>query len=119
MFENDRKTIENKYHIKGEKFNPYIRMAYHGYEYDKTTGKDDGEITDGLKKLYDSIKDLPHPQAKAYAVKYVLENTRIDINEHDWFVGFYSVNRLADRITSDRWYNEIFACVIPETDALM
>lgn len=119
MFENDRKTIENKYHIKGEKFNPYIRMAYHGYEYDKTTGKDDGEITDGLKKLYDSIKDLPHPQAKAYAVKYVLENTRIDINEHDWFVGFYSVNRLAGRITSDRWYNEIFACVIPETDALM
>ena len=119
MFENDRKTIENKHHIKGEKFNPYIRMAYHGYEYDKTTGKDDGEITDGLKKLYDSIKDLPHPQAKAYAVKYVLENTRIDINEHDWFVGFYSVNRLADRITSDRWYNEIFACVIPETDALM
>lgn len=119
MFENDRKTIENKYHIKGEKFNPYIRMAYHGYEYDKTTGKDDSEITDGLKKLYDSIKDLPHPQAKAYAVKYVLENTRIDINEHDWFVGFYSVNRLAGRITSDRWYNEIFACVIPETDALM
>lgn len=119
MFENDRRTIENKYHIKGEKFNPYIRMAYHGYEYDKTTGKDDGEITDGLKKLYDSIKDLPHPQAKAYAVKYVLENTRIDINEHDWFVGFYSVNRLAGRITSDRWYNEIFACVIPETDALM
>ena len=119
MFENDRKAIENKYHIKGEKFNPYIRMAYHGYEYDKTTGKDDGEITDGLKKLYDSIKDLPHPQAKAYAVKYVLENTRIDINEHDWFVGFYSVNRLAGRITSDRWYNEIFACVIPETDALM
>lgn len=119
MFENDRKTIENKYHIKGEKFNPYIRMAYHGYEYDKTTGKDDGEITDGLKKLYDSIKALPHPQAKAYAVKYVLENTRIDINEHDWFVGFYSVNRLAGRITSDRWYNEIFACVIPETDALM
>lgn len=119
MFENDRETIENKYHIKGEKFNPYNRMAYHGYEYDKTTGKDDGEITDGLKKLYDSIKDLPHPQAKAYAVKYVLENTRIDINEHDWFVGFYSVNRLAGRITSDRWYNEIFACVIPETDALM
>ena len=119
MFENDRKTIENKYHIKGEKFNPYNRMAYHGYEYDKTTGKDDGEITDGLKKLYDSIKDLPHPLAKAYAVKYVLENTRIDINEHDWFVGFYSVNRLAGRITSDRWYNEIFACVIPETDALM
>lgn len=119
MFENDRKTIENKYHIKGEKFNPYNRMAYHGYEYDKTTGKDDGEITDGLKKLYNSIKDLPHPLAKAYAVKYVLENTRIDINEHDWFVGFYSVNRLAGRITSDRWYNEIFACVIPETDALM
>lgn len=119
MFENDRKTIENKYHIKGEKFNPYIRMAYHGYEYDKTTGMDDGEITDGLKKLYNSIKDLPHPLAKAYAVKYVLENTRIDINEHDWFVGFYSVNRLAGRITSDRWYNEIFACVIPETDVLM
>ena len=76
MFNHDRKFIENKYHKTDEPFNPYARMAYHGYGYDKSTGLEDEEIRDGLAKLYEKTKDLPHPVAKAYAVKYVLENTK-------------------------------------------
>ena len=97
MFTHDREFIENKYHKTSDRFDPFARMAYHGYEYDNGTGLEDDEIRQGLDKLYPKIKDLPHPVAKAYAVKYVLENTKLDINEHDWFAGFWSINRLANR----------------------
>ncbi len=118
MLKNDRIFIENKYHKTDEPFNPYQRMAYHGYDYDESTGLDDDEIRNGLAKLYKKTKHMPHPIAKAYAVKYVLENTRIDVNEHDWFIGFYSVNRLAAAITQSKWYDEVFSAM-PETKNLM
>lgn len=114
MFNNDRRFIENKYHKTDEPFNPYSRMAYHGYDYDKSTGLEDDEIKNGLSRLYEDIKALPHPVAKAYAVKYVLENTKIDINEHDFFVGFWSVNRLASCVTQDKWHEEVFDNILPE-----
>ena len=119
MLEKDRKFIENKYHMTNEPFNPYNRMAYHGYDYDVSTGMGDDEIKAGLKNLYEKIKDLPHPIAKAYAVKYTLDNTRIDVNEHDYFVGFYSVNRLASAIGQWKWYGEVFDKIIPKTKALI
>lgn len=119
MLEKDRKFIENKYHMTNEPFNPYNRMAYHGYDYDVSTGMGDDEIKEGLKNLYEKIKDLPHPIAKAYAVKYTLDNTRIDVNEHDYFVGFYSVNRLASAIGQWKWYGEVFDKIIPKTKALI
>lgn len=119
MLEKDRKFIENKYHMTNEPFNPYNRMAYHGYDYDVSTGMDDDEIKERLKNLYEKIKDLPHPVAKAYAVKYTLDNTRIDVNEHDYFVGFYSVNRLASAIGQWKWYGEVFDKIIPKTKALI
>ena len=37
----DRKTIEMKYHIPGEKFDPFYRWNHHGYDYDAATGLDD------------------------------------------------------------------------------
>ncbi len=106
-FETDRKVIENKYHKTDEPFNPYQRMAYHGYGFDETTGKSDDEIRSGLRKLAEENASLPHPIAKAKAIKYVLDNTRIDVNEHDWFVGFWSVNRLAKAETTDKWWGDL------------
>ncbi len=90
-----------------EPFNPYKRMAYHGYDFAENTGKSDEEITEGLKKLAEENKGVPHPIAKAKAIKYVLDNTRIDINEHDWFVGFWSVDRLAKATTLATWLDEL------------
>ncbi len=119
MFNADRKFIENKYHKTDEPFNPYERMKYHGYAYDNNTGLEDEEIKDGLSGLYEDIKDLPHPIAKAYAVKYVLENTKIDINEHDLFVGLWSVNRLANSVTLNKWNAEVFETILPKVKQKM
>lgn len=118
MFAEDRIFIENKYHKIDEEFNPYQRMAYHGYDFDENTGLADGEIEAGLCELNKEICDLSHPVAKAKAVEFVLNNTRIDVNEHDWFVGFWSVNRLVRSITINKWYNEVFK-ILPHTEELM
>lgn len=115
MFADDAIFISNKYHKTSEPFNPYNRMAYHGYEFDPNTGLGDEEIMLGLDKLSEKLNPLPHPVAKARAVEYVLDNTRVDINAHDWFVGLWSVNRLANRVTVSKWSNEVFGRIIPET----
>ncbi len=118
-FYQDRKAIENKYHKADEPFNPYARMSYHGYAFDEDTGKSDSEIVEGLRQISEEMKDLPHPIAKAKAIKYVLENTKIDVNESDWFVGFWSVNRLARPFTLDKWWNELIKGELAETGKLM
>lgn len=117
-FLRDRDYIENKFHKKSEPFDPYQRMAYHGYDFDPSTGLDDTGLSEGLLRLETEITDLPHPVAKALVVKYVLEHTRIDVNEHDMFVGFYSVNRWPNRITINRWNEEILADM-PDVKAVM
>lgn len=94
-------------------------MAYHGYDYDENTGLSDEEIKNGLLKLDKEILDLPHPVAKAKAIEYVLQHTRIDINSHDYFIGIYSWNRLSDCITVDKWQNEIFSKELPEIKSVM
>ena len=106
MFERDRDFIANKYHKESEPFDAFNRMAYHGYDYDPETGMTDAEIIDGLKKL--DFGGLSHPEIKAKAVSYVLDNTRIDVNDRDYYVGFYSLNRLANSVTLNVWREELF-----------
>ncbi len=108
-FENDRPILENKYHKVSEPFDPYRRMAYHGYAFDGSTGMDDGEILQELRNMQAELAALPHPIAKGKAVAFVLEHTRIDIAEHDYFVGLYSVNRLASEVTTNVWNDELFS----------
>ena len=102
----DRYYIERKYHDPEENFNPFRRMAYHGIGYIKESGLDEKSLLKGLEELYPEIKDLAHPIAKARAIKYVLENERIYINEHDYFVGLESLNRLANSVTFSKWEAE-------------
>lgn len=106
-FNDDRRFIEQKYHNHDENFNPYNRMAYHGEGYIKETGLCDEEILEGLNNL--KIDGLPHPVARAKAIEYVLKSERLYINEHDYFVGLYSLNRLANKVTFDKWQKESFA----------
>ncbi len=117
----DKPIIENKYHKADEPFDPYARMKYHGYDYDESTGLSDEDILSGLLELDKELSsaETPHPIAKARAIKYVLENTRIDINEHDYFVGFYSVNRLANTICLTKWEKEAYNGELYECKALM
>lgn len=106
-FDKDRETIEGKYHNPNESFDPYSRMAYHGSGYDPESGLDDEGILKGLRALQSELQDLPHPVAKAMAIRYVLENQRLYVNEHDYFVGFYSLNRLQDTVTFDIWSRQV------------
>jgi len=113
-FYEDRSTIENKFHKVDEPFNGYRRRNYHGYPYDESTGLSDEEIKAGLVELAKENKDAPHSIAKAKAVAYVLDNTRIDVNASDYFVGFYSTARLIGPTTEDVWYEELFGEIIPD-----
>ena len=99
----DRYHIERKYHDPEKEFNAFKRMAYHGIGYIEESGLDDEQILNGLKQLEKETEYLPHPIARAKAIQYVLENERLYINEHDYFVGLYSLNRLADSVTFSKW----------------
>lgn len=108
-FDEDRVFLENKYHKTDEPFDPYRRMAYHGYDYPAKTGETDEGILAGLDALSVTTASEPHAIAKAKAIAYVLEHTRIDVNEKDYFIGLYSMNRLIAKTTVDAWRNELFS----------
>lgn len=107
--EKDRYFIERKYHDPEKEFNAFTRMAYHGIGYIEESGIDDTELLKGLEKLSKETEHLPHPVARALVIKYVLENERLYINEHDYFVGLYSLNRLANNTTFNKWESESMA----------
>lgn len=110
----DREWIKDKYHKTAEPFEPLRRMAYHGHEFDPATGLLDEEIRQGLRALAEQTATLPHPVAKARAVEYVLQNTRIAVDKHDFFVGVYSLNRLITETTVRKWRREIFDGALAE-----
>ena len=115
----DYEYIINKYHDTTKPFDPYRRREYHGYEYDAATGLSDDQIKAGLLEADKDLSSLPHPVAKARAIEYVLKNTRIDVNEHDYFIGIYTWNCAARAITLDKWKNEVFTEILPEIDTTM
>ena len=92
-FEKDRYYIERKYHDPEQPFNGYARWNYHGYAYDESTGMDDEALQAGLRVLKEEIKDDPRPVQKAKLFAYALDHARIDVNEHDYFIGFWNWNR--------------------------
>lgn len=104
---NDRNIIERKYHLPEQEFNPFLRWEHHGYEYDAATGLDDAQIQSGLDTLSQELAGQPHPIFKAKLFAYVLDNTRIDVNEHDYFIGIYTWNRPISKYTVAKWYQEV------------
>lgn len=110
----DRAWIENKFHKQDEPFDPLRRMAYHGHDFDVDSGQSDEEILAGLQTLSEACEGCSHPVAKARAVRYVLEHTRIAIDAHDYFPGIYSLNRLITDTTVRRWRREIFGGVLAD-----
>ncbi len=112
MFETlnqDRYTIMRKYHDPEKEYDPLNRFAYHGYDYDPSTGLGDAEIDAGLAKLADELQGQPHALVKSRLFEYVLDHTMIDVNEHDYYVGIYTWGRVLDKYTVDRWRKELYA----------
>lgn len=108
----DRYYIERKYHDPEKDFNPFKRMAYHGIGYLEDSGPDDEQLLAGLLAL--PISELPHPIAKAKAVDYMLQNSRVYVNEHDYFIGLYSLDRLAKCVNFAKWSEESLSLRKPE-----
>ncbi len=108
MKECDREHICRKYYNPDEPHNGYARFSYHGYDYDETTGLSDEEIKKGLREMMNGFPaDIPHEVAKAECIAFVLDHTRIDVNDFDWYVGFYSWGRVIREDTIGRWQNEV------------
>lgn len=114
----DLLVLENKYHDTSKEFNAYARFFYHGWEYDPTTGFDDAEMDAGLAELNQTLQGEPHPIHKAKLFAFVLDHTRIEINEHDYFVGIYTNNRPLARFTSGPWGNAVYSA-FPEAHQQM
>ncbi len=108
----DRYFIERKYHDPDAPFDPFKRMAYHGIGYAQDSGLDDEQLVAGLTAL--DLENFPHPVAKGKAFAYLLQNERLYLNEHDYFVGLYSLNRLARCVTFSKWAEESLALRDPE-----
>ena len=113
-FNQDRPFIEEKYHKANEPFNPYRRMAYHGWECPKESGLSVEEIQKGLLDICEKYKNKSHEVQKARAIEYVLDNTKIDINEKDYFPVIYTWGREIARTTVGKWKEEVFQNFIPE-----
>lgn len=111
----DRYYIERKYHDPEQPFDAHKRMAYHGIGYMEESGLADEALLEGLEQLAAETSNLPHPIANAMAIRYLLENERLYINEHDYFVGLYSLNRLTKKSFFNRWEQESIALRKPET----
>ena len=105
----DREIIERKYHDQEKEFDAFKRMSYHGYDYDTSTGLDDAGIDEGLEKLSAELNGQPHPIHKAKLFEYVLDNTRIDVNEHDYFIGMYTWGRPISKFTVYKWSSEVYS----------
>lgn len=116
-FGQDRPFIEEKYHKKSEPFNPYQRMAYHGWECPENTGLSVEEIKSGLVENAKKYENQSHEVQKARAIEFVLQNTRIDINEHDYFPLMYTWNREMWAVTCAKWNAEMFEAMNPEVRA--
>jgi len=92
-FYEDKEFIKDKYHKTSEPYDAYNRFGYIGWEPNNGTGLSDEEMDAELDRLSVLQKDMPHPVSKANAFKLVCEKSIIDINEHDYFIHFYSWRR--------------------------
>ena len=105
----DRKIIEEKYHKNDGTYNSLARWSSVGYDYDPETGLDDEAMAKGLNELDARLEkeNTPRPVHKAKLFEYVLDNTRIEVAPHDYFVGIYSWRRSLAPIR-DKWAKAVY-----------
>ena len=92
----------------------YIEKKYDKRAFDPATGLDNAAIRAGLDKLFAENPHMSHALLKAQGFGYVLDNARVDINEHDWFAGLAEWNEKSmDRAFCARWFDEVKAQCAP------
>ena len=89
----------------------YLWGKFQAPVFDPATGLDNETIKKDLLALTEELTNQPHPVVKARAFEYVARNARIDVNPHDWFVGFGCWDR-KDRpldVLITKWDQEVDA----------
>ncbi|MCQ2413286.1 MAG: hypothetical protein MJ082_00625 [Clostridia bacterium] len=120
MKEADRLYITHKYYNPDKPHDGYKRFTYLGHDCDPATGLSDAELRAKVHELAGSQpKELDHAVAKAEALALVFDNTRIDVSDNDYFAGFHSWGRVIFPDYPERWQNELFNSIMPETRDLM
>jgi formate C-acetyltransferase len=88
--------------------------------FDSKTGLDNESVKTSLMALAEEMDGLPHSIIKAKAFEYVTQNVQIDVNPHDWFVGFGCWNRL-DRPLNQliwKWEHEVNTNLLEKNELL-
>lgn len=107
-FMTDFEYIKTKYHDPEDPdFNPFQRFLFHGGAYDFSTGYDDQRMREELEALFQKLSGEHHAVAKAKLFAFVLDHAIIDVNPHDWFVGFYNWGRPL-RFAWTAWREEVY-----------
>jgi len=79
---------------------PYLLGKFRNPSFDPATGLDNETIRRDIGLLARELAGEPRPVVKARAFEYVTRNVRIDVNPHDWFVGFGCWDRDARPLTA-------------------
>ncbi len=86
----------------------YIERKYDERMFDESTGLSNAEIRAGLDKIFSESRGMSHTQIKALGFEYVLDHARIDVDEHDWFIGLSEWNEKSmDAAFCQRWMSEV------------
>ena len=86
----------------------YIMRKHKEKIYESSTGLDNARIKAGVEAFYTLSKTENHALIKAKAFDYVLSNTRIDVNEHDRYIGIaQSGERTVRNALSLKWLEDV------------
>ena len=117
-FTNDRPYIENKFHDTKKSFDSLRRFDFDGCECPKETGISSADIDAGLKRISDELAEHEHATVKSRLFEYVLDNTRFDINEHDYFPTVDCIRRPLGKYTVGKWSSDAWESYTEMRDAL-
>lgn len=92
----------------------YIMRKHKQSVYECSTGLDNEQIKKGVEAFYVLSKTENHALIKAKAFDYVLSNTRIDVSEHDWYIGIaQSGQRTVRNALSLKWLEDVRKVLSP------
>lgn len=103
-------------YIYGEKY-PAIRFSRRDDAFSADSGMAPQDVLAGILKNDDRLMNEPHPVRKAYALAYVLENTRISCDERDRFPSVNMIDRPLEQTLIRKWKEALFLGEIPAIEA--
>ena len=93
----------------------YIYRKHKQKVYEADTGLTNEQIKEGVAAFYELSHKENHALIKAKAFDYVLSNTQIDVNEHDWYIGIaQSGERTVRNALSLKWLVDVRKRLAPK-----